>query len=74
MNKKAAGLLGLIGMVLTAGVIGYVIGDNYGLDAELLGSLVLVYIPPIVGSISMTLFMTSNFKRKDDVKEIEETE
>lgn len=75
MTKKMMGLVGLIGMLITAGVIGYVIGDNYGLDFYLLGELILVYAPPIIGSIFMTLFITTNCdKQKDVVTKNEETE
>ena len=71
MKQNKIGIIGMVCLLLTAGVIGYCIG-GCNMDWELFGGLLLIYVPPIVGSICSTIFIMSN-KRNDivDKKEIE---
>ena len=44
-----------VAMIFTAGFIGYLMGDNY-LDAELLGEIVIVYVPAILTGMGIHRF------------------
>ena len=78
MTKKMKRIMSAIGgvsLMITAGVIGYVIGDCYGLDFDLFKELLMIYLPPIVGSVCVTAAVVAKEKPEEtEVMISEETE
>ena len=69
INKKAIEMVVyIISMIFTVGFIGYVIGDN-SVDAELIGEIVIIYVPAILTGIGFSKFyeLIKNYSKKDEV-------
>lgn len=72
-TMKLMSIVGIISLMLTGGVIGYTLCDCY-VDLELLMQILLIYLPPIIGSVCITSVVMATKKPRVEVIELNNKE